>query len=55
MDSRKEDVPFTISIGVTAYPDHGESAEDLVELADQALYEAKKNGKNKVAVTETVH
>jgi diguanylate cyclase (GGDEF)-like protein len=55
VDSRKEDVPFTISIGVTAYPDHGESAEDLVELADQALYEAKKNGKNKVAVTETVH
>jgi diguanylate cyclase (GGDEF)-like protein len=55
VDSRKEDVPFTISIGVTAFPDHGESAEDLVVLADQALYQAKKNGKNKVAVYETVH
>jgi diguanylate cyclase (GGDEF)-like protein len=55
VDSRKEDVPFTISIGVTAYPDQGESAEDLVVLADQALYKAKKDGKNKVAVSETVH
>jgi diguanylate cyclase (GGDEF)-like protein len=55
VDSRKEDVPFTISIGVTAYPDHGESAEDLVVLADQALYQAKKDGKNKVAIFETVH
>ncbi len=55
VDSRKEDVPFTISIGVTAYPDHGECAEDLVVLADQALYQAKKDGKNKVAVYETVH
>ena len=55
VDSRKEDVPFTISIGVTAYPDQGESAEDLVVLADQALYKAKKDGKNKVAVYETVH
>ena len=55
VDSRKEDVPFTISIGVTAYPDQGESAEDLVVMADQALYKAKKDGKNKVAVYETVH
>jgi diguanylate cyclase (GGDEF)-like protein len=50
VDSRKEEVPFTISIGLTTYPEHGESAEELVVLADMALYQAKKDGKNKVAV-----
>jgi len=55
VDSRKEDVPLTINIGVTAYPDHGESAKELVALADQALNQARKDGKNKVTVYETVH
>ncbi|HCS46793.1 MAG: hypothetical protein A2V45_03140 [Candidatus Aminicenantes bacterium RBG_19FT_COMBO_58_17] len=50
VDSRKEEVPFTISIGLTTYPEHGESAEELVVLADMALYQAKKDGKNKVAI-----
>jgi len=55
VDSRKEDVPFTISIGLTTYPEHGESAEELVVLADMALYQAKKEGKNKVAVYAMMH
>jgi diguanylate cyclase (GGDEF)-like protein len=50
VDSRKEEVLFTVSIGVTTYPEHGQSPEDLVALADMALYEAKKAGKDKVAV-----
>ncbi len=50
IDSRKEEVPFTISVGLTTYPGHGESAEEMVVLADMALYQAKKDGKNKVAV-----
>jgi diguanylate cyclase (GGDEF)-like protein len=50
LDSRKEDIPFTISIGVTSYPESGQSTEDLIALADEALYLAKKNGKNQVAV-----
>jgi len=50
LDSRKEDIPFTISVGVTSYPEFGQSTEDLIALADEALYTAKKNGKNQVAV-----
>jgi diguanylate cyclase (GGDEF)-like protein len=50
IDSRKEDILFTISIGVTSYPEFGQSTEELISLADEALYLAKKNGKNKVAV-----
>lgn len=33
-----------ISIGVALYPEHGRTADDLILLADQALYIAKKGG-----------
>jgi diguanylate cyclase (GGDEF)-like protein len=49
IDSRKEDIQLTISIGVTAFPEFGQSSEELITLADMALYQAKKEGKNKVA------
>ncbi|HLO62543.1 MAG TPA: diguanylate cyclase, partial [Azonexus sp.] len=31
---------FTISLGVSAYPDHGKTPDDLTRCADQALYQA---------------
>lgn len=39
---------ITISGGVASYPLHGNSAEDLLKSADLALYEAKKNGRNRI-------
>ena len=36
------------SFGVAAYPEAG-SADELLETADAALYEAKRAGKNRVA------
>jgi diguanylate cyclase (GGDEF)-like protein len=33
-----------VSIGIALYPQHGESIEELIRLADQALYIAKKSG-----------
>ncbi len=40
---------ITISIGVAGYPDDAEAGEVLIDLADQALYQAKRTGCNQVA------
>ncbi len=42
----------TISIGIAAFPAHAATAEDLIKKADLALYQSKKNGKNRVSVYE---
>ncbi|MBT3065992.1 bifunctional diguanylate cyclase/phosphodiesterase [Rhodoferax sp. U11-2br] len=34
------------SIGVALYPQNGESFDELLKLADQAMYEAKSHGRN---------
>jgi len=44
---------ITASFGVASYPSTGIKKEkDLVEAADQALYQAKKGGRNKVVLFE---
>lgn len=43
----EEPLKKTISIGVTEYKP-GESIEDFIERSDQAMYEAKTSGKNKI-------
>jgi diguanylate cyclase (GGDEF)-like protein/PAS domain S-box-containing protein len=40
----------TVSLGVAVFPDHGTTADALVRTADQALYQAKRNGRNGVVV-----
>ncbi|TSE29518.1 Cyclic di-GMP phosphodiesterase Gmr [Tepidimonas thermarum] len=41
------EVRLTTSVGVTLYPDDGADAEVLLRHADQALYRAKREGKNR--------
>lgn len=43
-----EELKVTVSIGVATFPDHAQNIQDLIDLADQALYLAKETGKNKV-------
>jgi diguanylate cyclase (GGDEF)-like protein len=45
-----ESAPVTVSIGVAAFPAHGETPEAIVASADHALYQAKRNGRNRVVV-----
>jgi diguanylate cyclase (GGDEF)-like protein len=40
----------TISVGVTCYPGHGTTQEALLRSADQALYRAKEQGRNRVVI-----
>ena len=42
--------PLTISIGVASFPSHGASVETLLHIADQALYRAKRAGRNQIAI-----
>jgi diguanylate cyclase (GGDEF)-like protein len=41
------DLRATISIGIATSPDHAKSKARLVELADAALYRAKRGGRNR--------
>ena len=41
---------ITVSVGVSSFPENGRSEEELVSVADQALYQAKGSGKNLVRV-----
>ena len=41
---------FTISIGIASWPEDSANKKTLIEKADQALYKAKKKGKNRVVL-----
>ncbi|MGH7889138.1 MAG: GGDEF domain-containing protein, partial [Thermodesulfobacteriota bacterium] len=43
-----EEFNITLSIGISTYPDNASTKDSLVEKADQALYEAKSLGKNRI-------
>ena len=39
---------ITVSVGVSALPEHGTSPKELLEAADAALYRAKREGRDRV-------
>ncbi|MDX5335581.1 MAG: diguanylate cyclase [Marinobacter sp.] len=47
-------VPLTISVGVAVYPVHGHTVETLCGAADKAMYQAKMQGRNSVAMAQPI-
>jgi diguanylate cyclase (GGDEF)-like protein len=39
---------ISVSIGVSCFPDDGMTAEEILQAADDALYRAKEEGRNRV-------
>ena len=44
------DLRVTVSIGVSSFPEDTKNVEDLVTFADNALYQAKRSGRNRVCL-----
>lgn len=40
------EINTTVSGGVCVFPDNGKTSDDLLKLADEALYAAKADGRN---------
>ena len=53
--SVKANLTLDISIGVALYPEHARSVDDLIRIADLALYIAKKGGDKVHIGTEEYH
>jgi len=48
-------IPVTVSLGVATTTGDLVQADELLRVADEALYIAKKNGRNRVEVGSLVH
>jgi diguanylate cyclase (GGDEF)-like protein len=48
----KAAIPITASIGVAVYREHGATREELIEAADQAMYCAKRSGRNRMCFAD---
>jgi len=45
--------PLSVSAGIAIYPNHGTTVDELLQIADRALYQAKDEGRNKVMVANS--
>ena len=48
------EVGMSISIGIASYPTHASDVEDILKKADEAMYEAKRAGKNRLCLAVPV-
>ena len=48
---RRQQTHMTISVGIATFPKDAQSREELISKADQALYKAKQEGRNRVLLS----
>lgn len=46
---------ITASLGVATYLEHSDDIEELLEITDRAMYESKRNGRNRVTIARPAH
>ncbi|MDR1168029.1 MAG: diguanylate cyclase [Heliobacteriaceae bacterium] len=44
----------TASVGVATFLEHSDNIDEIMELTDQAMYQSKRNGKNRVTMAKPV-
>ena len=49
-----EEKMITVSIGVATFPEHARTRQDILEIADKMMYEAKNTGRGKVSPADEV-
>jgi diguanylate cyclase (GGDEF)-like protein len=54
LGKRREEVRVTISAGLACFPEDGEDAGELFALADERMFQAKKEGRNRVVAGSSV-
>ena len=47
LDAKKEVVPLSISAGIACFPEDGDDAARLFDLADERMFQAKREGRNR--------
>ena len=52
--TRGEKIFMTISAGLASYPQDGEDAAELLALADERMFQAKREGRNRVVASEEI-
>ncbi len=51
VDSRRNDIAVTVSLGGAAFPEDTSDAGELLSLADEALYHSKRAGRDRVTMS----
>ena len=50
---KESELNVTLSLGISLYPEHGQTLEALVKSADRAMYQAKIQGKNRYLLADS--